>query len=189
MKLANRTVTIFNVLEIGMQFVFIFCISLLLLASNVYAFMGQAAKPAVKQIEKQISKTILKNGSKHVIGGSSTTLAKNLKNIPSGYQAHHIIPVECRTHPVLNKIGFNLDDAANGIALPGRPGLNPKLPVHRGYHSDYSQAVRRELDKIPANLSEEETRRRVMGIITKFKSEIESGRSLYRTNGAPDAWK
>lgn len=169
-------------------FVFLFT-ALLLAGGDASAFIGQAAKPAVKQVEKQIGKTLLKNETKHVIGGSSATLAKNLKNVPSGFQAHHIIPVECKTHPALNKIGFNLDDAMNGIALPGRPGMDPKLPVHRGYHSDYSQSVRRELDKIPANLSEEATRSRVMGVISKFRTEIESGRSLYRTNGAPNAWK
>ncbi|WP_077071328.1 AHH domain-containing protein [Mailhella massiliensis] len=156
-----------------------------------FAFMG-FFKPVAKQLTKEsdkITKPAIKKISKKTIGGDSRILAKNLKNVPQGYQAHHIIPVECKTHPVLNKIGFDMDDAVNGIALPGRPGMDPKLPVHRGYHSDYSQAVRRELDSIPENLSEAETRKRVLKIISKFRTEIESGQSLYRTNGAPNAWK
>lgn len=33
------------------------------------------------------------------------------------YQAQHIIPAETANHPVLQKIGMNLDDASNGMVL------------------------------------------------------------------------
>ncbi|MGW6665810.1 MULTISPECIES: AHH domain-containing protein [Peribacillus] len=33
------------------------------------------------------------------------------------YQAQHIIPKEFRSHPVLIKIGMDMDDASNGFFL------------------------------------------------------------------------
>lgn len=149
-------------------------------------------KPGIKigeEILEKGGKQFVKKGAKECIGGDSTKLAKALGIIPkSGYQAHHIIPVECKTHRTLNKIGFNLDQPANGIALPSRPGLSKDLPVHNGFHSSYSAAVKRDLDAIPASLSEAETSKRVYGVIDKYKDMIKSGKSLYN-NGAPDAWK
>lgn len=157
-------------------------------------FAGPAAqtlKPAVKYGEKTLGKAtkpFLTKGSKQCMGGDSTKLAKAIGIVPkNGYQAHHIIPMECKTHPVLNKIGFDLDQAANGIALPSRPGLSD-LPLHRGYHSSYSAAVRRDLDAIPMNLSESATISRVNNVISKYKNMIKSGKSLY-DEGAPDAWR
>lgn len=170
----------------------IMCI-ILFTSSPVFAFWGQIVNPITHQIEKQATKGIAKQttqkGVKHTIGGNSRILAKNMGNVPKGWQAHHIIPVECKTHPVLNKIGFDMDDPINGIALPSRPQMDPTLPVHRGYHADYSRAVKRELDEIPLDLSEEETRKRVLKVISKFRKKIESGQSLYNTEGVPNGWK
>ncbi|WP_419210061.1 AHH domain-containing protein, partial [Pseudomonas syringae] len=36
----------------------------------------------------------------------------------SGYQAQHLIPSELKRHPILEKVGIDLDDASNGIFLP-----------------------------------------------------------------------
>jgi RHS repeat-associated protein len=58
-----------------------------------------------------------------VTGGSSTKLGKNLSEAMgrarsakwTGYQAQHLIASESRSHPVLRKVGIDLDDASNGI--------------------------------------------------------------------------
>lgn len=155
-----------------------------------------AIKQGIKQGEKALGRdvgaSLGKSGAKQCVGGDSAKLAKALGITPkSGYQAHHILPVECKTHPVLNKIHYDLDQAANGIALPGRPGLSDK-PLHSGRHTAYSNAVRRDLDAIPLNLSEEETARRVNAVIAKYRNMINSGKSLYDKSlyeGAPDAWR
>ena len=57
-----------------------------------------------------------------VTGGDSTKLGKNMMEsmgLPrgtncTGYQAQHIIPAEMANHPVLQRIGMDLDDASNG---------------------------------------------------------------------------
>ncbi|MCF5505028.1 hypothetical protein GIV76_20835, partial [Pseudomonas syringae] len=61
-----------------------------------------------------------------VTGGSSSKLGKNLNEDMgrsrsdswSGYQAQHLIPSELKRHPILEKVGIDLDDASNGIFLP-----------------------------------------------------------------------
>lgn len=177
-----------------MKFAFILCLFFIfaLFAPDIsQAFMGKAASPAVKAGEKALEKAgmpLMKKSTKEAIGGDSAKLAKAIGLAPkSGYQAHHIIPVECKSHPILNKIGFDLDQAANGIALPSRPGMS-NLPVHRGYHAGYSNAVKRDLDAIPKNLSEAETVARVNGVMKKYRDLIESGKPLY-DSGVPNAWR
>lgn len=94
-----------------------------------------------------------------VTGGSSEKLKGNLmqnmgllKSTSSkGYQAQHIIPHEMANHPILQKIGMDLDDASNGILLPIPKGNVSTLSRHRGYHSIYSEFVRKQLNKINPN--------------------------------------
>ena len=60
-----------------------------------------------------------------VTGGDSTKLGKNMMEsmgLPrgtnwTGHQAQHIIPAEMANHPVLQRIGMDLDDASNGLFL------------------------------------------------------------------------
>lgn len=61
-----------------------------------------------------------------------------------GYQAQHIIPAELKTHPVLKKIGMNLDDASNGIFLRIPNNDVSTKSRHRGYHSVYNEFVKSE---------------------------------------------
>lgn len=117
-----------------------------------------------------------------VVGGSSTALAAKIGN-KAGYAAHHLIPCELRNHRVLQKIGMNLDEAENGISLPNIPGLDPKLPLHRGSHPAYTTAVENELNKIPENLSVKETVEAVKNIQIKFRTKLENGEPLHAING------
>lgn len=150
-----------------------------LLPAYSQAFWGTGAK-----FFEHILPSAVKNGGMGVKGGSSQVLAKNLGHIKPGFEAHHIIPRECANHPVLNKIGFDLDQAANGIALPGRRGLDPTLPVHHGYHSSYSAYVRRELDKIPENLPKKKIEKRVYELIGKVRNELQNNtKPLYGREG------
>ena len=63
-----------------------------------------------------------------VTGDSSKKLGENLframglkpNTSRKGYQAQHIIPKSLSKHPVLKKIGMDLDDASNGIFLRER---------------------------------------------------------------------
>lgn len=155
--------------------------------ADVYSFWGVAKKPVVEGIEHTVPH-LAGSGVKKATGGKSAVLAKRLGGIPKDFQAHHIIPSDCISHPALNKVGFDLDQAINGIALPSRAGLS-KLPYHRGFHASYNRAVMRDLDEIPKNLSEEETLKRILGIIEKHRKIINTpGTNLYNYGGR-DAWK
>ncbi len=108
-------------------------------------------------------------------GKSARALRKNMvdvavipgnifKTVKHKFQAHHIIPLQLgkskykntRSYQILQKIGFNFDDATNGILLKDR--------LHKGSHNKYTDAIRDALEKIPGNLSIEKTRERVYAI-------------------------
>ena len=80
-----------------------------------------AAETGIAPVSRRIAGT-----PGEVTGGSSTTLGKNMMEamgLPrsqkwTGYQAQHVIPSELRSHPVLQKIGMDLDNASNGMFLP-----------------------------------------------------------------------
>jgi hypothetical protein len=85
--------------------------------------------------------------SPHLIEGDSQKLKDNLiaKGEPfrDGYQAHHIIPssVADKSDLMLNaveKAGFDIDCAENGIFLPDNILGDELLPSHRGNHPRYS---------------------------------------------------
>jgi len=123
------------------------------------------------------------------IGGSSSVLRHRIGcDSQKNYAAHHIIPLQLRNHRALKKIGMDMDEAANGIALPTKPGVDPVLPLHRGGHPLYTAAVKRELDKIPPNVSVSKTRELVSDIQSKFRERLEDGEPLHEKYGAKDPW-
>ena len=125
-----------------------------------------------------------------VTGGSSTDLGKNMMEdmgVPrstkwgsSGYQAHHIIPKEFADHPVIQKIGMDMDDASNGIFLrKPNDGVNVKS-VHFGYHDEYSSAVSDYLDSLDPNESPEVLEKQVYDMQKSLKTSLENGVPLYK---------
>lgn len=127
-----------------------------------------------------------------VTGGSSTKLGKNLLESMgvkksgkwSGYQAQHIIPSELGNHSVIKKMGMDLDDATNGIFLRVPDDATSAMSRHRGYHSTYSEVVKRQLDKIDINLSPQELQEQVAKLQQNLKKLQESGLPLYPSQGA-----
>lgn len=132
-----------------------------------------------------------------VTGGSSLTLGKNLlkemgisKGRWTGYQAQHIIPAQMANHPVLLKIGMNLDDASNGIFLrtPGK-NISP-MSRHRGYHSVYSEFVKQELNKIHLSGDSFTIQKQVLLLQNNLRKLQNSGLPLYASEGASvDLWR
>ncbi len=133
-----------------------------------------------------------------VTGGNPTTLGKNLlRNMGvntsmkwTGYQAHHIIPKQLSTHPVIEKMGMHLDDASNGIFLQ-IPNKNVSTQSrHRGYHSVYTKFVKKELDKISVNSSVYSLQIQVHALQLKLKRLLQNGLPMYESNGASiELWK
>jgi hypothetical protein len=124
-----------------------------------------------------------------------SALKKNLidKGVPykEGYQAHHIIPVAVANNSdlVLNaieKAGFDIDCAENGIFLPPNVLGEDLLPAHRGSHPKYSDFVQdilshewQELKKYQLQNDEAELMRVITGLIKYLKELIEEqGRFL-----------
>jgi hypothetical protein len=129
-----------------------------------------------------------------VTGGSSQALGRGLMRqfgIPgqtfSGWQPHHLIPTEARTHPVIVKIGMNLDAPTNGIMLP-EPGTlgGGQLPTHKGYHSLFSNIALAELDKLDVNLPVPVLELKVFGLQQRLRFAIEAGIPLYYSKGGSD---
>ena len=126
-----------------------------------------------------------------VTGVRSRTLGRNMLKAMgvsnhkwSGYQAQHIIPVEMKNHPVLKRIGMDLDDANNGIFLriPGKDVS--MMSRHRGYHAAYSKFVRQELDKISLSSDVQTIQRQVFTLQQRLKKLQSSGLPLYSSAGS-----
>ena len=127
-----------------------------------------------------------------VTGGNPTVLGKNLLREMgvttsqkwSGYQAHHIIPTQLAEHPVIKKMGIELDDPSNGMFLR-IPGENVSARSrHRGYHSAYTKFVKQELDKINVNSSVHSLQIQVHALQLKLRKLQSSGLPMYESSGA-----
>lgn len=74
---------------------------------------------------------------------------------PTGYQRHHLIPLQIVRHRSfaamfanLSDFGFRAHDfATNGVCLPAceRIALETGLPLHRGPHRQYTQLVSEQI--------------------------------------------
>ncbi|MBE2978193.1 T7SS effector LXG polymorphic toxin [Priestia megaterium] len=122
-----------------------------------------------------------------VTGGSSTKLGKNMfeqmglprstKRTP--YQAQHVIPKEFRSHPIIKKIGMDMDHASNGFFLQIPEENVSATSRHKGYHSVYSNFVRKKLDEMDVNQSVDDLEKQVFELQTKLKVLQEKGLPLY----------
>ena len=133
-----------------------------------------------------------------VIGGDSTKLGKNMMEsmgLPrgtnwTGHQAQHIIPAEMANHPVLQKIGMNLDDASNGLFLRTPTDDISTMSRHRGYHSTYNEFVKTQLDAMDINQSVEVLQNQVYDLQQSLKYLQQNGLPLYPSQGATvDLWQ
>ncbi len=133
-----------------------------------------------------------------VTGGDSTKLGKNMMEsmgLPrgtnwTGHQAQHIIPAEMANHPVLQRIGMDLDDASNGLFLRTPADDISAMSRHRGYHSTYNEFVRTQLDGIDINQSIDVLQKQVYDLQQNLKYLQQSGLPLYPSQGATvDLWQ
>jgi hypothetical protein len=108
----------------------------------------------------------------------------------STWQPHHIIPGELKEHPVLLKIGMDLDHPSNGILLPEPRAQYPgRLPIHRGYHPPYSSAVKAEFNAMDVNLPVRVLELKVFRLQMRLRAAMEAGTPLYEKYGAtPQTW-
>ena len=132
------------------------------------------------------------NTTSIVKGGNSQKLGKNMMQAMGlsrrtkwkGYQAQHIIPVELRDHPVLNKIGFDLDNASNGIFLRTPEKSVSTTSRHFGYHAPYNKFVKKKLDEININSSTVTIKTMVKSLQRNLRKMQQNGIVLYPNQGA-----
>ncbi len=133
-----------------------------------------------------------------VTGGDSTKLGKNMMEsmgLPrgtnwTGYQAQHIIPAEMANHPVLQRIGMDLDDASNGLFLRIPADDISTMSRHRGYHSTYNEFVKAKLDAMDINQNVNVLQKLMYNLQQNLKYLQRSGLPLYPSQGATvDLWQ
>ncbi|MCG2574848.1 AHH domain-containing protein [Acinetobacter sp. ME22] len=102
----------------------------------------------------------------------------------SGYQAQHILPSQMRSHPVIQKIGMDFDNAQNGIFLRiPDDGISP-MARHQGFHSVYNQVVRQRLDAMDINQSVGQLEKQVFTLQQQLRGLQQNGLPLYGEHGA-----
>jgi RHS repeat-associated protein len=127
-----------------------------------------------------------------VTGGSSTVLGKNMMEEMglarsqrwSGYQAQHVIPADMAEHPIIQKIGMDLDAAENGMFLRARPEPSSGIVRHRGFHSTYNEVVDRALNRMDVNQPGSVLERQVFELQQNLKYLTQQGTPLYPSQGA-----
>ncbi len=127
-----------------------------------------------------------------VTGGDSQKLGKNMMQAMglsrrtkwTGYQAQHVIPVELRDHPVLKKMGFDLDNASNGMFLRKPRSDVSASSRHEGYHAPYNKFVEKMLDGIDINSSINSIQKEVKSLQRNLIKMQQSGIVLYPKQGA-----
>lgn len=114
------------------------------------------------------------------------------KNMP-GHQAQHIIPIEMATHPVIIKIGMDMNHPQNGIPLPEPSDTPHALSTHKGYHKIYNDVVKEQLDDIAqrlgSNASVAEFEKEVYTLQCKLRNALQSGTPMYQKKDGGDGYK
>ena len=135
-----------------------------------------------------------------VEGGNPTVLGKNMMEgmgLPrgtswtqGGYRSHHLIPSEMAEHPVIQKIGMNMDHASNGVFLPQRGGTDVRLlSRHTGDHSIYNEAVRTMLDGMDVAAPAAKLEQQVFQLQQRLNTLTRNGLPMYiKEGGSLDLW-
>jgi len=111
----------------------------------------------------------------------SSDYKKRITNIP-GYEAHHIIPMKHSTHPIIKKIGMDMNHSSNGIFLPTPNGYFHALATHRGGHTLYNNLVKEELDRLDISKSVEDLDLEVYNIQQTLRLILEQGDPIYKVH-------
>ncbi len=105
-------------------------------------------------------------------------------------EAQHIIPAEMTNHPILQKIGMDLDHATNGLFLRTPADDVSTMSRHRGYHSTYNEFVKTQIDAMDINQSVDVLQKQVYNLQQNLKYLQQSGLPLYPSQGATvDLWQ
>lgn len=77
-----------------------------------------------------------------------------------GYQKHHIIADSLRDHPLLEELGYDINNNRNLVYLPESRSIDPTRTVHNGSHRKWhKEHAKAELDRIRAMDASPEVKR------------------------------
>lgn len=164
----------------------------------VQGWAQQALPGGGSGIESGIGERLIPGMEGVITGGDSTKLGKNMMEsmgLPrgtnwTGHQAQHIIPVEMANHPVLQRIGMDLDDASNGLFLRTPADDISAMSRHRGYHSTYNEFVKTQLNAMDISQSVDVLQKQVYDLQQNLKYLQQRGLPLYPSQGATvDLWQ
>lgn len=108
----------------------------------------------------------------------------------SPYQAHHIIPVQLRNHPIFRHFDFYLDDATNGVFLRNCSGSLSPMARHQSNHPGYSAAIDSVLTKIAnSGMNAQQMQSAVGKLQNDLRRLLENGTPLRPSaGGSEDLW-
>ncbi|WP_256010314.1 AHH domain-containing protein [Desertivirga xinjiangensis] len=145
-------------------------------ALPVAGWLSLGAKYTIKAVDATgNTKTVLKwvvSQSGQISFGRRSQLRQVLKLAKGdARQAHHIIPWEYSTHPVVQKAadyGFHMNEALNGIPL--------STLIHNGSHTAYSTKVFDELEEIRtlygSNITPPQAEQAVLDLVNRIRNEM-----------------
>ena len=84
--------------------------------------------------------------------GTDRRLFKRIKGYIGNVNDHHVIPKQHHNHPLLKKIGYDINGRFNILIMPIKIGiynlnLHPNT-IYHGPHPKYNEKVKRNLDEI-----------------------------------------
>ena len=81
--------------------------------------------------------------------------ARSRFNMTGKVDIHHIIPREFKSHVVIKRESYHIEDPYNLIFLPTveNDDIQTHRPLHRQRHGMYNEFVRRELDRCTTHSS------------------------------------
>jgi choice-of-anchor A domain-containing protein/RHS repeat-associated protein len=139
--------------------------------------------PAIVTHMATFHSSILKSNMVNTLGLAKDSLR--------GFAAHHLIPIDFKTHRLFKMFPIDLDDAFNGILLSTGKGAH-----HAGNHPLYSEGVEMALDRI-ANAAAQKTpgpaRDQFIGnslrnLQLTAASALKEGADLWGTTNSKEAW-
>jgi hypothetical protein len=119
--------------------------------------------------------------------GINAARAATVARAPQGFQNHHIVPrAAFKTTSIksmMEAIGFKKNSQENIIALPTKPGLDPTLPVHRGFdksHRQYNDVMIEQLAGIAVahkqgKITNQQARQDVDSLVSQARANLRSG--------------
>jgi uncharacterized protein RhaS with RHS repeats len=100
-----------------------------------------------------------------------------------GYQKHHIIPQSMK-HPLLDRLGFDVNQNKNIVQLPTSSDIDTTRTVHKGRHNaDYDLMITERLNAIDAlNASDDIKRLHLNDVMENVGDDLRNKRIKLNCN-------